>query len=129
MALGAPSAKNGSMSLALATAERSATVPSTDRRQTGRLKVESNARVTVLGVDVRFDGWLMNVSDGGAQLRVDRSVPVSSLVKIECVDFFLLGEAVYCQAERGEWVVGVNVEHGLYGLKALGEAIRRSWLD
>src|SRR5580704_15077052 len=119
MVLVAPIDKNCSMSLALATAERSAAITSTDRRQTGRLKVDSNAVVTVLGVDVPFEGWLMNVSDGGAQLRVDRSVPVSSLVKIECIDFFLLGEVVYCQAERGEWMVGVHVEHGLYGLKAM----------
>jgi hypothetical protein len=117
------------MSLALATAERSAVTTSTDRRQNEHLKVDSNAEVTVFGEDVAFGGWLMNLSDGGAQLRIDRSVPVSALVKIECADFFLLGEVVFCQAERDRWVVGVGIEHGLYGLRALAEAIRRSWLE
>jgi hypothetical protein len=122
-------AKNYGMSLALATAEKSTTTTSIDRRQSDRLKVETNAELTILSTDVSVRGWLVNVSDGGAQIRVDRSVPVSELVKIECTDFFLLGEVVYCEADRDQWMLGVNVEHGMYGLKALAEAIRRSWLD
>lgn len=122
-------AKNYRMSLALATAEKSTTTTSIDRRQSDRLKVETNAELTILSTDVSVRGWLMNVSDGGAQIRIDRSFPVSGLVKIECSDFFLLGEVVYCEADRDQWVLGVNVEHGMYGLKALADAIRRSWLD
>ena len=110
-------AKNCSMTVALAV-ERPA-----------RLAVRTNALITVLDEDVSFDGTLANVSDGGAQLRLDRSVPLSSLVKIECADFFLLGEVVSCDTDRGDWVVGIHVEHGLYGLKALSEAIRRSWIE
>jgi hypothetical protein len=129
MALLCGIAKNCSMSVALATADRFSATTSNDRRPADRLKVETNAELTVLSTDVSFDGWLINVSDGGAQIRVDRKVAVSELVKIECADFFLLGEVVCCEADREQWMVGVNVEHGLYGLKALAEAIRRSWLD
>ena len=117
------------MSFALAAAEKSTTTTCIDRRQGDRLKVETNAELTILSTDVSVRGWLMNVSDGGAQIRVDRSVPVSELVKIECSDFFLLGEVIYCEADRDQWLLGVNVEHGVYGLKAMAEAIRRSWLD
>jgi hypothetical protein len=149
MAFCRPIVKTCNMSLALATADEStatvstatvstatvstasvstASVSSGHRRKEGPLKVDSNAVVTVLGVNVSFDGWLMNVTDGSAQLRIDRSIPVAELVKIECTDFFLLGEVVYCQAEREQWIVGVTIEHGLYGLRAMAEAIRRSWL-
>jgi hypothetical protein len=121
-------ANNGSMSLALATAEKSAAITSGHRRQNGRLKVDSNAVVTVFGEDFPFDGMLVNLSESGALLSLDRSVDLSALLKIECTDFFLLGEVVACEAERGDWVVRVSVEHGVYGLRALAEAIRKSWL-
>jgi len=135
MAVGTAVGKTNCMSLALATSvtlptsERSATAITADRRQKERFKVRSNAVVTVLGIDVQFDGWLVNYSEGGAQLKLDRSVPIAALVKIECLDFFLLGEVVYCHGAPDHWVVGVNVEHGLYGLEALGDAFRESWLD
>lgn len=129
MAQVALSLQNCTMSIASAAAERSAATVSTDRRQSGGLKVDSNAVVTVLGVDISFDGMLMSVSDCGAQLKLDRRIDLSAPVKIECTDFLLLGEVAYCQAEQGNWIVGVNVEQGLYGLKALADAIRESWLE
>jgi hypothetical protein len=125
------------MTTALESLETSATAVTSDRRQTDRYRVRCNSVITVFEsdhnagdntrVEQSFQGTLVNVSDGGAQLSLDRSVPLSSLVKIECTDFLLLGEAVYCQEEAGNWQVGVHVEHGLYGLKALAEAIQNSW--
>jgi hypothetical protein len=122
-------AHNGNMSSALATDERPVSAISRSRRQNVRPKFDSNAVVTVFGVDIPFDGWLINAGDCGAQLQLDRSVPVYSLVKIECPDFFLLGDVVECRPEGDHWIVRVSVEHGLYGLKALADAIRESWLD
>jgi hypothetical protein len=112
--------KNGTMSLALVAAERRPSEP---------LALQSNAFINVLDTGDCFDGMLANVSEGGAQLRLDRSVPVSSLLKIECADFFLLGDVVSCEAGSGDWVVAINVEHGMYGLRAIAEAIRKSWVD
>ena len=117
MALSNSKAKNCTMSVALVAA---------DRGRSGPLALQSNAVISVLDTGDSFDGMLANVSEGGAQLRLDRSVPLSSLLKIECADFFLLGDVVSCEAGRGGWVVAIHVEHGMYGLKALAEAIRRS---
>jgi hypothetical protein len=100
-----------------------------DRRRSAPLTLQSNAFVSVLDTGDSFNGMLANVSDGGAQLRLDRSVPLSSLLKIECADFFLLGDVVSCEAVRGDWVVAIQVEHGMYGLKALADAIRKSWVE
>jgi|SRR5579862_2018726 len=120
MALSTAIAKNCTMSLALVAA---------DRRQSGPLALQSNAFINVLDTGDSFNGMLANVSEGGAQLRLDRSVPLSSLLKIECADFFLLGDVVSCEAGRGDWVVAIHVEHGMYGLKALADAIRKSWVE
>lgn len=84
--------------------------------------------VTLFGTSERvLYGTLNNVAEGGTQLTLDQPVTPSSLVKIEYADNFLLGEVIYCQAEGSGWLVGVRVEHGLFGLSALATALQESW--
>jgi hypothetical protein len=90
--------------------------------------VGRDAFVTVFGTEERWlHGTLNNIAEGGAQLTTDQHVPPSSLVKVEYEDDFLLGEVVYCQAEGSNWRVGVQVEHGLFGLSALAAALQETW--
>ena len=96
-----------------------------DRRQGDRIQVGGDAVVTVLGAsEFVLQGTLKNVGEGGTQLVLDEYVSPSSLVKIEFGDDLLLGEVVYCVADQAKWLIGVKVEHGLFGLARLADSVR-----
>jgi len=98
-----------------------------DQRKSSRQQLNQSAIVTV-GPDSRvLHGELRNVSAGGTQLRLAESLPPYALVKVEYDDNLLLGEVVYCQKEQSHWLVGLRIEHGLFGLTALAEAISPHW--
>lgn len=100
-----------------------------DQRQTSRERLNQSAIVTV-GPDSRvLHGELRNVSAGGTQLRLGEPLSPYALVKVEYDDNLLLGEVVYCQQERSHWLVGLRIEHGLFGLTALEEVMspHRNW--
>ena len=100
----------------------------TDRRQNERRPVGRDAFVTVFGTEEQWlHGTLNNIAEGGTQLTLEQYVRPSSLVKVEYEDNFLLGEVAYCRAEGSSWLVGVRVEHGLFGLSALAAALQKSW--
>lgn len=94
-----------------------------DQRRTSREKLNRPAIVTVgLGGRV-VPGELRNVSAGGTQLRLGEPLSASTLIRVEYDDNLLLGEIVYCQQEESHWLVGLRIEHGLFGLAALAEAM------
>jgi hypothetical protein len=72
-----------------------------------------------------LQGEIRNVSEGGTQILLDEPLPPPTLVRIEYDDNLLLGEVVYCRQEQSGWLVGVRVEHGLFGLTALAVAMQR----
>ena len=112
------------------TATKTTTRTTADRRLNPRQKAGLAALVTVFGdQEQKLNGTLVNAGDGGAQLRIDARIAPSTLVKIEYSDSFLLGEVVYCQSEGSEWLAGIKVEHALFGLAALAEAIRENWRE
>lgn len=94
--------------------------PQADQRQTQRHESNRPVIVSVLGAASQiFHGELRNVSEGGAQILLDQPVRYASLVTIDYDDNRLLGEVVYCQKERANWLVGIRVEHALLGLATL----------
>ena len=94
-----------------------------DQRRTSRQQLDQSAIVTV-GPDSRvLHGELRNISAGGTQLRLAEPLSPYALVRVEYDDNLLLGEVVYCQQEQSHWLVGLRIEHGLFGLKALAEAM------
>jgi|SRR5579862_1135364 len=98
-----------------------------DLRQQERREINQPAHVTIFGTAAHaVEGWLQNIGNGGAQLKLPEFVPAFSLIKIEYQDNFLLGEVVYCQDEKPDWLTGVKVEHGMFGLKSLAAALRES---
>lgn len=100
-----------------------------DQRQTSRQRLNQSAIVTV-GPDRHvLHGELRNISAGGTQLRLGEPLSPFMLVRIEYDDNLLLGEVVYCQQEQSHWLVGLRIEHGLFGLTALAEAMspHREW--
>ena len=49
---------------------------------------------------------------------------MGSALKFELDDTLLLGEVIYCRDDGSSFYVGVELEHALYGLGELAEAVR-----
>jgi PilZ domain len=91
-----------------------------DQRQAQRHQFSQSAIVSVFGTaSPVLHGVILNLSEGGAQIRLDQPLRYASLVRIDYSDNFLLGEVVYCHREQASWLVGIRVEHALHGLTAL----------
>ena len=99
-----------------------------DQRQAQRHQLNQSAIVSVLGTasEVLY-GEIRNLSEGGIQIWLDQPLRYASLVSITYNDNRLLGEVVYCQPEQTGWLLGIRVEHALFGLTALAEAMRAPW--
>jgi hypothetical protein len=96
-----------------------------DQRQAPRVPLDHTALVSVAGApDQVLHGEIRNLSEGGTQVWLEQPMPPSTLVKIEYNDSLLLGEVVYCQQEQSGWLVGVQIEHGLFELTALATAMQ-----
>ena len=108
---------------------RSAVAERPDQRQTSRQQLNQPAMVTVAPDNRVLQGELRNVSAGGTQLRLGEPLSPYALVRVEYDDNLLLGEVVYCQQEQSHWLVGLRIEHGLFGLTALAEVMspHRNW--
>ena len=97
-----------------------------DQRETERHPLSLPASVSVAGSPNEvYQGEIRNVSGGGTQLVLDRPVTLASLLRVEYDDNLLLGEVIYCQQERSGYLVGIRIEHGLFGLKALSDAMEK----
>ena len=91
-----------------------------DQRQNQRGQLSQSATVSVLGAASEIlHGELRNVSKGETQIRLDQPLRYASLVRIDYNDNRLLGEVIYCAKEQAGWLVGIRVEHALFGLTAL----------
>ena len=96
-----------------------------DQRQAERHEFSHPAKVSAVGTpDQILHGDIRNLSEGGTQVRLDEPLPPFTLVRIEYDDNLLLGEVVYCEQEQSGWLVGLRIEHGLFGLKALSDAMQ-----
>ena len=96
-----------------------------DLRQTERRDLSHPAVVTVMGMPGQvLDGQIRNVSEGGTQIRVSEPLPPFTLVRVEYDDNLLLGEVVYCQPDGSGCLLGLRIEHGLFGLTALARAMQ-----
>ena len=97
-----------------------------DQRSQPRFEVGRPANLTVLGTPTEIlRGEILNVSEGGTQIRLGQLLQPFTLVRIEYDDNLLLGEVVYCREDQSSWLLGIRVEHGLFGLKALADAMQK----
>jgi len=91
-----------------------------DQRQCPRRETFHPAVLHVLGTNIEvFHGEIRNISKGGTQVWLDQQLSCGTLVGIDYNDNRLLGEVVYCAQGQAGWLVGIRVEHALFGLKAL----------
>lgn len=73
---------------------------------------------------------MVDMSGRGAAVVVDVAVAPDTAVKIEMQDSLMLGEVCYCRAEAGEYVIGIQVQqvlHGLRDLAALNSRLVEGW--
>jgi hypothetical protein len=122
MAISAGKAEDGSMQAVLADQSVDQSV---EQRQTERQELSQFAIVSVVGTPARvLQAEIRNLSQGGTQIRLGEPLPPFTLVRIEYADNLLLGEVIYCRQEQCGWLVGLRVEHGLFGLTALADTMQ-----
>ena len=96
-----------------------------DQRQTERREFSQAAAVTVVGTAAQIlRGEIRTISEGGTQIWLDRPLPSFTLVRVEYEDNLLLGEVVYSVQQETGWLLGLRVEHALFGLTALASAMQ-----
>jgi hypothetical protein len=96
-----------------------------DQRETERRELSHSAVVTVVGSPEQvLEGDIRNLSEGGTQIWLGEPLPPFTLVRIEYDDNLLLGEVVYCRQEPSGWLLGLRVEHVLFGLTALADSMQ-----
>jgi hypothetical protein len=57
-------------------------------------------------------------------LQLEQRVAPGSALKINLPDGILLGEVIYCRAQADGWYAGVELEHALFSLTELADALR-----
>jgi hypothetical protein len=91
-----------------------------EQRQRPRHQVAMRATVRLVGANSEtLHGEIRNINKGGTQVWLDQPVRSATLVAIDYNDNRLLGEVVYCAQEQAGWLVGIRIEHALFGLTHL----------
>lgn len=96
-----------------------------NQRREVRFAVDQPVDVVVFGPpDVQMPGKIHNASGRGLGLRLEHRVAPGSALKINLADGILLGEVIYCRAQEEGWYAGIELEHALFSLTELAEALR-----
>jgi hypothetical protein len=96
-----------------------------NQRRENRFSVNQQVEVLVFGSpDLRLEGTIRNASGRGIGLLLPERLGIGKTLRIKLVDSILLGEVIYCRAQDGGWDTGVQLEHALFGLAQLAEALR-----
>lgn len=96
-----------------------------DRRREPRFECQQPARIINLRNDETLDGWVINVSGRGMQVRLPRRLPVNTPVRLDYGDTLLLGDICYCQDDGDTALCGIILAHSLLGTSALASLMQR----
>jgi hypothetical protein len=95
---------------------------SRERRREPRFPLEEPVQITVLSPSrLSIRATILDVSRHGLQLRTEQLLPVSAPLQLCVGDFLLLGEAVFCVPQEGQFRAGISVEQRLGPLTALAD--------
>ena len=93
-----------------------------ERRRETRVPADLPVELTVLGSNEGAGpAQVIEISGHGLQLVVHRPVPINAAVKVDGDDWLMLGEVCYCRQEGLQYVVGLQIDQSLHGLKKLAE--------
>ena len=83
-----------------------------DIRTENRIDAFKSAAATILGhPDVQVACQIRDISRSGMCIGVDEAIAAGRIVKVEWNDHFLVGRAQRVSAERGGYVVGLELLH------------------
>jgi hypothetical protein len=92
-------------------------------RRTPRVPNDRTVKLVILGdSEISASASVRDASGNGLGLLSSIAVPAGAAVQIEFEDTIFLGEAMYCQAAEGGYLVGVELKQVLSGLAALARA-------
>jgi len=95
-----------------------------NERREPRFEVEQEIPITIFGEpDIRLPARIRNFSPRGIGLEMKGPVAAGSALKLELDDTLLLGEVIYCRDDGDSFYVGVELEHALYCLAELADAL------
>ncbi len=95
-----------------------------DLRREPRIAAEQSVVITVLGEhETQQNARICNASGRGLAIEAEAAIPTGTALKIELDDAILLGEAVYCKAVGGSYLLGVELDQVLCGLTELGRRL------
>src|SRR5712675_2031325 len=97
-----------------------------ERRREPRIQADQKVDLIVLGTDAgAIDAHARQFSGRGLRLVVRRAVPVGTAVKVQGDDWLVLGKVRDCRKEQLDYVIGLDLEHSLMGLRELEELNRK----
>lgn len=95
-------------------------------RSQPRLQADEVVQVTVLGDrEIPLEGRVANYSCYGIRLLIPERVAIGAAVKVEWSNTLLLGEVCYCQPCKGEFAIGMSLEHAIYNTLELARLAQR----
>jgi hypothetical protein len=101
-----------------------------ERRREPRIQAFQKVDLILLGDGAPpIDANATQFSGNGLRLVLKQPVPVGSAVKVQGDDWLVLGEVCYCRKDRLNFVVGLQLEHSLMGLRQLEELNRKFMSD
>jgi c-di-GMP-binding flagellar brake protein YcgR len=97
-----------------------------ERRREPRISSSQLVWLTVLGEnEVRCRATTIDLSGRGMKLMVAWRLSQDAAVKIEIDDALYLGEICYCRPENGGFMIGIEIDQVLTGLRDLAQLRRR----
>jgi len=97
-----------------------------ERRREPRIEAYQTVSLIVLENDTGvIEAHATQFSGRGLRLVLKQSLPIGSVVKVQGDDWLVLGEVCYCRKERLNFVVGLQLEHSLMGLRELEDLNRK----
>jgi hypothetical protein len=91
-----------------------------ERRREPRIEENRPVLLTVFGeTDQLICATAIDLCGRGMKIAVEAPLPPNAAVKVEMGDALFLGEVCHCHRQGGGYVVGLDLEHALTGLRDL----------
>jgi hypothetical protein len=91
-----------------------------DKRREPRFQADQRVVLTFLTEpQTRLDAVVKNASGRGLGLVTAAPAPSGAPLRIEFEDSIVLGESIYCRADRDGYFIGVELDQVLVGLTEL----------
>jgi hypothetical protein len=95
-----------------------------NERREPRFKAGQSVWITLFGEpDIQLYARIRNLSAHGIGLELLCPVATGAALKINLEDWLILGEVIFCRADKASYYVGVELEQALCGLAELAQSL------